>query len=184
VLLIYSFLLLAVGFAAVVDIAKQKIPNWLVLIVALIGLGWNFFSVDGLGLADAGIGLIAGMLLMLPGYIFASMGAGDVKLMMAIGSVVGFSKVMDIVLYGYIAMIAMAILYIICRGGGIKLLVRYKGLFYGLWTGSWAYQKTDNQDVVSRRLPLAPAIALSTVYVLYPEFCNFEFMVNLCHFRN
>jgi prepilin peptidase CpaA len=182
--IIYLVLLLLTLIAAGIDIATKKIPNWLVLVLTISGLSWNFFSAEGLGLGDSSAGLIIGLLLLLPGYVFASMGAGDVKLMAAIGSVVGFDKVLDVALYSYIVMMTMAIVLLIVKGDFVKLLLRYKVLLYGLFAGEWIYQKPEKSDAANYRLPLAPAFALSTFYVVYPDICNSLLMVGLCHFQN
>lgn len=182
-IIIYLILSVCVLIASIYDATTKKIPNWISLTIIVSGLSWNTFSAEGLGLKDGGSGLIVGLLLMLPGYIFGSMGAGDTKLMAAIGSVVGFTKVLDVVLYSYIVMFVMAILFIIVKGDLFKLLLRYKAFIYGLFVGILSYQKPDNSEAAGQRLPLAPAIALATFYVLYhPQICNLEFMANLCHF--
>jgi len=144
--------------------------------------GWAgiFFSAEGLGVRDSGFGLLAGLLLMLPSYVFGGMGAGDVKLMAAIGSVVGINQVLDLVFYSYMVMFVMAILFIVVKGDLIKLLCRCRTLIYGVFSGVLAYQKPDPSDAASSRLPLAPAIALATCYVLYPALCNSGFMADLC----
>lgn len=178
----YLILAICVLIAAIYDVITQKIPNWLSLIVVLSGLSCSYFSAEGPSLRDSGIGLIAGFLLMLPSYIFAGMGAGDVKLMAAIGSVVGISQVLDVVLYSYIGMFVMAVFFIVMKGDLNKLLFRCKTLIYGLFAGTLAYQKPDESDAASCRLPLAPAMALSTLYVLYPALYNSGFMANLWHF--
>ena len=181
-LIIYFILIVCLLIAAIYDASIKKIPNWLTLTLVVSGLSWNGISAEGLGLKDSGSGLIAGLLLMLPGYIFASMGAGDVKLMAAIGSVVGFNKTLDVVFYSYMAMLAIAVLFIIVKGDLLKLLLRYKVLIVGLFAGTWSYQKPDSSEAASYRLPLAPAIALATGYVVYPDICNSGFMAKLCHF--
>ena len=182
-IIIYLILSVCILIASIYDATTKKIPNWISLTIIVSGLSWNTFSAEGLGLKDSGSGLIVGLLLMLPGYVFGSMGAGDTKLMAAIGSVVGFDKVLDVVFYSYMVMFVMAILFIIIKGDLFKLLLRYKALIYGLFSGILSYQKPDNSEAAGQRLPLAPAIALATLYVLYhPQICNLEFMANLCHF--
>ena len=180
-LIVYSLLIVCLLTASVYDAAAHRIPNWISLILIISGAGWNFFTAGGLGLKASGAGLLAGLLLMLPGYILASMGAGDVKLMAAIGSVLGFDKVLDVVLYSYVIMFAAAILFIIVKGDLLKLLRRYKVLIYGLFSGISSYQKPDSSEAAGQRVPLAPAIALATLYVLVPEFCKSGFMADLCH---
>lgn len=181
-LIIYSILTVCLLVASIYDASIKKIPNWISLILIISGVSYNYFSAEGLGLRDSGLGLIVGLLLMLPGYIFASMGAGDVKLMAAIGSVVGLNKELDVVLYSYMVMFALAVLFIMVKGDLIRLLLRYKALVYGLFAGILSYQKPDKSEAASYRLPLAPAIALATFYVLYPQICNSGFMADLCHF--
>ena len=181
-LIIYLILIVFVLIAAIYDASIQKIPNWTSLVIVVLGVGWNAFSAEGLGIRDSGLGLLAGFLLMLPSYVFGGMGAGDVKLIAAIGSVVGINHVLDLVLYSYMAMFVMAILFIVVKGDLIKLLRRLRTLIYGVFSGVLAYQKPDQSDAASRRLPLAPAIALATCYVLYPALSNSGLMANLWHF--
>jgi prepilin peptidase CpaA len=133
-----------------------------------------------LGVRDSGFGLLAGLLLMLPSYVFGGMGAGDVKLMASIGAVVGINQVLDVVFYSYMTMFVMALFFIVVKGDLLKLLRRLRTLIYGLFAGVLAYQKPDTSDAASCRLPLAPAIALATCYVLYPALCNSGLMANLC----
>jgi prepilin peptidase CpaA len=180
--IIYLILIVFVLIAATYDAATQKIPNWTSLLIVALGVGWNFSSAEGLGARDSGFGLLAGLLLMLPSYIFGGMGAGDVKLMAAIGAVVGIKQALDVVFYSYMAMFVMALLFIVVKGDLLKLLRRLRTLIYGLFSGVLAYQKPDPSDAASCRMPLAPAIALATCYVLYPVLCNSGFMADLCHY--
>jgi prepilin peptidase CpaA len=179
---IYSILIIFVLIAAIYDAATQKIPNWTSLVIVMLGLGWNIFSAEGLGIQDSGLGLLAGFVLMLPSYVFGGMGAGDVKLVAAIGSVVGVNHVLDVVLYSYMAMFVMAIFFIVVKGDLVKLLRRLHTFVYGVFSGVLAYQKPDQSDAASSRLPLAPAIASATCYVLYPALSNSGFMANLWNF--
>jgi prepilin peptidase CpaA len=87
-------LLLLVLPAAVFDYRQRRVPNWLVLAGLLLGMAMNafltydtpsattglLFSLEGLGLAFA---------VYFPLYLLRGMGAGDVKLMAAVGAVVG-----------------------------------------------------------------------------------------------
>jgi prepilin peptidase CpaA len=171
-LIIYSILTVCLLIASIYDATTKRIPNWLSLMLIISGLSWNYFSAQGLGFKESSTGLVTGLLLMLPGYIFASMGAGDAKLMAAIGSVVGFNQVLDVALYSYIVMLVIAVSFVIVKGDFPKMLLRYKMLVYGLFSRTLAYQKPDESDAASYRLPLAPAMAIATFYVLYPEFSN------------
>jgi prepilin peptidase CpaA len=75
--------------AAVYDCRFRRIPNWLNLSGIILGFGWNlvFFHLHGAGRAAEG--MLLAMAVYLPFYLLRGMGAGDVKLMAAIGSLVG-----------------------------------------------------------------------------------------------
>lgn len=75
--------------AGAYDARYRKIPNWLSLSGLILGLGINtlFAGWEGLGAATLGFGLA--MSVYTPLYLVRGMGAGDVKLMAAIGAIVG-----------------------------------------------------------------------------------------------
>ncbi|MFU8787792.1 MAG: A24 family peptidase [Methylobacter sp.] len=179
-LILYTLLILYLLLASIYDVRIKKIPNWLSLALMVSGLIGNSFAAKGLSLSDSGAGLMVGLLLMLPGYMFGSMGAGDVKLMAAIGSVLGAMQIVDVVVYSYLLLLVLAVLFIIIKGDLMKLLRRYQLMLYGLFSGVFAYQKPDRSEAAGQRIPLAPAIALATCYVLYPTLCNTGFRVTLC----
>lgn len=82
-------MLAAVTVAAFTDIRSRRIPNALVVGAFLSGFAANAFlsGVDGLWRAGAGAGLA--MLVYFPLFLLRGMGAGDVKLMMAVGALAG-----------------------------------------------------------------------------------------------
>ena len=178
----YFSLLLLLLMSAVIDTSTKKIPNAIVLTIFIIGLCFNSLTFEGIGFWESIIGFSVGLIIMLPSYSFAGMGAGDVKLMAAIGSVVGFDKILDVVLYSYLVIFVISLLFIILKGDLTKLLARYKAFFYGLFAGIISYQKPNSSEAAGQRLPLAPAIMLATGYVIYPALCKSEFINHLCHF--
>ena len=76
--------------AAVTDVRSRRIPNWLTLsgVVAGILLNW-FLNVDRFNWRTALLGMGLAFLVYFPLYLLRGMGAGDVKLMAAIGALVG-----------------------------------------------------------------------------------------------
>ena len=91
------------------DLATRRIPNWLTF--GLMGLGVvTGFIAGGLeGLADSLQGLLLGGALLFIPFLLGGMGAGDVKLLAAIGALKGSSFVLRAFLYGALAGGALAL---------------------------------------------------------------------------
>lgn len=88
--LLYRILLLVVAVVAgIYDWRYRRIPNWLVLSGLIAGFSCHcyFGGVPGLFVAAKGFGLAFVIYLVL--YLLRGMGAGDVKLMAALGCIAG-----------------------------------------------------------------------------------------------
>ena len=99
--------------AAALDLKFRKIPNWLTLGAVVLGVALQVarFGANGLLVALAGAGL--GLLILLPFYVLRAMGAGDVKLLAAIGALVGPQALISVVIYaalvgGVISLVVLA----------------------------------------------------------------------------
>ncbi len=75
--------------AAIYDFRFRRIPNWLNLSGLILGFGLNAFFFQMHGTLAAGQGLLFALAVYMPLYLLRGMGAGDVKLMAALGSLVG-----------------------------------------------------------------------------------------------
>jgi prepilin peptidase CpaA len=97
-------LVLAAGLAIAVaiDVRIGRIPNVLTASMAAAGFA---IAVMGLGVtpAQAALGLLVGLVVLLPGHMLGATGAGDVKLLAAIGSLVGPSLALRVCLYSALA---------------------------------------------------------------------------------
>jgi prepilin peptidase CpaA len=99
----FAALAAGLGTATVVDIRTRRIPNVLTASMAAAGLGFAAAGVSEISLAAAGLGIVLGLALMLPGHALGATGAGDVKLMAATGSFMGPTLVIKAFLFTAIA---------------------------------------------------------------------------------
>lgn len=81
--------IVAAGAAAFVDVRTGRIPNQLTAWTAITGLVLAGLGVGTHGIAAALAGGLLGLALMLPGHLLGGTGAGDVKLMGALGTLLG-----------------------------------------------------------------------------------------------
>ena len=86
---------LAIGLviAAVIDVREGRIPNWLTGSLAVFGIGVNSLEYGWDGFLFSFGGLIMGLVCLIFFYLKGGMGAGDVKLLGAIGTILGPGQV-------------------------------------------------------------------------------------------
>jgi len=87
------FIPLVIGITYM-DVRYRRIPNKLVLIILLGGIGFNAFFGGWHGLTSSLGGAAIAFGIMFLFHLFGTMGAGDVKLFAAIGAVLGSSLVL------------------------------------------------------------------------------------------
>jgi prepilin peptidase CpaA len=87
----YALIAVAAGSAAaaVIDLRTRRVPNALTLAIAATGVLVAAAGVGRVSVVGAIAGGVVGMLLLLPGHIFGGTGAGDVKLLGALGTLLG-----------------------------------------------------------------------------------------------
>ena len=87
--LLRALLILFVLVCGIYDLRSRRIPNWLTMSGLTLGIVANcyFSKTDGLLHSFYGLGLA--LLIYFPLWLFAGLGAGDVKAMVAIGAIVG-----------------------------------------------------------------------------------------------
>lgn len=85
-----EFMLVIFLVAAVIsDLSDHRIPNMITLFAAVVAICSHLYISGPLGAGFALGGLVLGMACLLPFYLLGGMGAGDVKMMGAIGAFVG-----------------------------------------------------------------------------------------------
>ncbi len=148
--------------AAAIDVRTGRIPNPLTATVAIAGMALAAFGLTGQSVAAAGFGALLGFGLMLPGHLLGGTGAGDVKLLAALGTWLGPAGVL------------MAFLYSAIAGGGLALghAVRRRRLGTTLsrtarLVAAPASTKHDiDSTAAASRFAYGPAIAVGAIAAL------------------
>jgi len=156
-LIINLTLMGALAVATATDLRARRIPNALSVGTFIAGFVLAAFAgLEGVTSSAQGAGLALAMLL--PLYVFRGLGAGDVKLMAAIGALKG----PEFVLFTF----AWAAVF----GGGMALvgLLRSRKLvlaLFHLWQFKF-FPRPDGTFITAGRMPYAPAIALGAMLTL------------------
>jgi prepilin peptidase CpaA len=107
--------------AAVIDVRTYRIPNWLTMGGAVLGLLINAFG-SQIGLLNALGGLGLGLVLLLPLWAVRVLGAGDVKLMAMVGAFLGVPEILGALVFSLIAGGLAAAGFALSRRKGLQML--------------------------------------------------------------
>jgi prepilin peptidase CpaA len=164
-------LLVLVLIAAVYDLRYRRIPNWLTVSGVLAGLGLNAFLDQGRPgmFVSSLMGLVIAFVLNFGLYALRAMGAGDVKLMAAVGAIVGWPNWFGIFVISAILGGVMALILAAERGLLKKTLWNVVFILDELKHGRPAYMRREELDVKNPqalRLARGAVIAVGTVFFL------------------
>src|SRR5687767_4094608 len=106
-------LVAALLYAVFTDLRVRRISNKLTYPIMLLGLLGNLALSGWPGVQHASLGWLAGLGIMLIPFLLGAMGAGDVKLVAAIGAVKGPEFVLIATLYACVAGGLLAIYFLI-----------------------------------------------------------------------
>ena len=82
-------LLLALSISVITDFRTQKIPNLITFPAIIVALMYYFFTNGIDGVVFSALGIVTGIALLIMPYMLGLSGAGDAKLMGAVGAVLG-----------------------------------------------------------------------------------------------
>lgn len=162
-------LLTLVVTAAIYDLRFRRVPNWLTLAGVVVGVGGHaaVSGWAGCKTALAGLGLGFGAYLVL--YLLQGVGAGDVKLMAAVGAIAGSRDWLLIFLFTAMSGGLLALIVITMRGR-VRTTLRNIGFVFGeLLHLRQPFLRRDELSVQSKmsvKLPHAISIAAGSVLFL------------------
>jgi prepilin peptidase CpaA len=104
------------GAGAAIDVRTRRIPNVVSVGLAAVGLALAATGASGVSIGSSMAGFLVGLVVMAPGRLLGATGAGDVKLMAAVGAVVGIERILAAFVFTAIAGGVMAVAIAIRRG--------------------------------------------------------------------
>ena len=132
--------------AAVEDLRRRQIPNWIPVAAIVGGLAIAFRDRGWSGAGSSMLGLMAGFAVFFVFYALGAMGGGDVKLMAGFGAVLGWSLIWE------------ASLWTAAVGGLVALIAAGASAIRQSGRG----KSGKGKQSASESIPYAPAIALGS----------------------
>jgi len=151
--LIAGAAMLAAAIAS--DVKTQRIPNAVVAGGLVAALALSALP-GGIGAPNALAGMGAGFLVLLPAYLLRVMGAGDVKLLAAVGAFIGFPGVLGAALAALLAGGVLALAWAVWHRRLRAVLANLRDGFLVLMA-----------DAAARRRPAAGAVRTSPARIPY-----------------
>ncbi|HEX4945674.1 MAG TPA: prepilin peptidase [Blastocatellia bacterium] len=151
------------------DVKNRRIPNKIVLVALVCGLTIKTFEDGWSGLQSSVAGCLLAFGLMLVLHFFGAMGAGDVKLFGAIGSIIGLGLVLKTFVVVVMLGAVLAMISMIYTGTARITMQRVILILVGFLPG-WKmprYEVTPDRHTI----PYGVAIMLGTLIslVIFPS---------------
>jgi prepilin peptidase CpaA len=149
--------------AAALDYRTRKIPNWLTVPTAILGLAYHLLAPHGAGLLLPLAGFGVGFGLLLLPFLLGGGGMGDVKMLAALGTWLGPVSILvafagGAMLAGLMALGVVA--FTALTEGALQAQRRYVG------AGGETSAQPDEPRKLRRVLPFALPMSISTFAVL------------------
>ena len=159
-------MLVAVG-AGVLDWRYRKIPNWLTVSGAALGIVVNTLLYRWLGLRSALLGMALGLALLLPFVLVRSLGAGDWKLAGSLGACLGPRPLVAVLVGAILVAGAMALAVIVWKGRLKQTLANIAHIVAALFSLRLPGPQVSLDNPGATKIPFGVALALAVVlYVL------------------
>jgi prepilin peptidase CpaA len=163
-----TFLLLfALAAATWIDVKSHRIPNSLSFGLMVAGLLTQSYTSGAEGLLTGLGGLLTGLVIFLPFYFGGGMGAGDVKLMAAVGTFLGPGDTLWATGLTLIAGGVLGVGIMLIRGNAKAFLRRYGLMLQCLFATGQVSYVPPHAGEAAIRFPYALAIAVGTAATLW-----------------
>jgi len=161
---IIVFLTILLSAALYTDLKYQKLPNYLTFGGMAAGIFYHL--IFGNGFLFAVKGLLLGIALLILPYLLGGMGAGDAKLMGAVGAFLGAKGVFEAFIYSALVGGVYAILAMGVYGTLLNTLKRYGRMLKGFFFAGEFIYLPPPEGMRKIKLCYGAAIAAGTIFSL------------------
>jgi prepilin peptidase CpaA len=147
------------GAGAIIDMRSRRLPNVLTGAVATLGLLLAATRLGPVSLPGALAGCAIGLVVLLPAHVIGATGAGDVKFLAALGTLLGPKGVLMAFLYSALAGGALAVVVALSRRR-LKDTLERTAMFVTTRGANLADIERSSSD---NRFAYAPAIAIGAL---------------------
>ena len=125
-----AIVLCLVAVAVCMDLKKEKVSNEWILCGWAVGSFWQIWSGGIRGLAVFFLGALLPLTILFLLYYLRMLGAADLKLLSAVGGIIGPKKILVCMLYSFFLGAILAFLLLVARR---SLAERLRYFFHYLW---------------------------------------------------
>lgn len=161
--LITIVIILFSSYCLVTDLLKGKIYNHATFPVMLLGIVYSVYLSGFSGLTDAALGILVALLLFGWMFLFGFMGAGDVKMLMALGALSGVQYVFSVALLSILLGGLMAVCVLFWKGSLRNFVYRVYASFLSLIVKEMTLELPELDKKIT--MPFGIPIAIAAVWV-------------------
>jgi prepilin peptidase CpaA len=152
--------------AGVSDWRTRRIPNWLTVSGAVVGIAINTILYHLPGLKTSLLGLALGLALLFPFVIVRSLGAGDWKLAGSLGACLGPHPLLTVLIGAILVAGVMALILVIWKGRLKQTLRNIGRLLASILSLRMPGPEVSLDNPESTKVPFGVAMALACVLYL------------------
>jgi prepilin peptidase CpaA len=175
-IVLYSLLGLALTISVVTDVRSRLIYDVVTYPTALLALiirfalvGWKGSNeTASFGLLPGLLGLALGFVLFYVMFVFGGMGGGDVKLMGAVGAVLGFPAILYAVMFTALVGGLQAVLVLLWDGSLLKTASNAMRMV----AHALHIKRIEGEPPPRKYVPYGVAIALGTAWAIYWDYTH------------